>query len=61
MTPAISIRSIAVSNNTASNRTALELAAAKVAMRSIEESIGTLEKIRDRAGFGSWLRPPTAW
>ena len=39
-------------------RSELELAAARAAARSIEESIGALERRRVEAGFGSWLRLP---
>jgi hypothetical protein len=44
-----------------SGRSELELAAARVALRSIQESIGALERLRADAGHGSWLRPPTKW
>jgi len=42
-------------------RCELELAAARAALSSIQESIGTLERLRADAGHGSWLRPPTNW
>jgi hypothetical protein len=42
-------------------RSELELAAARAAIRSIQESIGALERLRADAGHGSWLRPPTKW
>lgn len=42
-------------------RSELEIAAARVALRSIQESIGALERLRADAGHGSWLRPPTKW
>lgn len=44
-----------------SARSELELAAARAAARSIEESIGALERLRAEAGFGSWLRPLIKW
>jgi len=42
-------------------RADLEIAAARTALRSIQESIGALEHLRVQAGLGSWLRPPTKW
>ena len=42
-------------------RSDLEMAAARMALRSIQESIGALEHLRAQAGLGSWLRPPTKW
>jgi hypothetical protein len=42
-------------------RSDLEVAAARMALRSIQESIGALEHLRTQAGLGSWLRPPTKW
>jgi hypothetical protein len=42
-------------------RSEFELAAARAALRSIQESIGSLERLRAEAGSTSWLRPPTKW
>ena len=42
-------------------RSDLEVVAARMALRSIQESIGALEHLRTQAGLGSWLRPPTNW
>ena len=42
-------------------RSDLELASARAALRSIQESIGALERLRAESGHGSWLRPPTKW
>lgn len=44
-----------------SQRSEFELAAARAALRSIQESIGSLERLRAEAGSTSWLRPPTNW
>lgn len=47
--------------NAGGRRSEFELAAARAALRSIQESIGALEGLRAQAGQASWLRPPTKW
>lgn len=42
-------------------RSDLELAAARAALRSIQDSIGSIESLRAQVGQASWLRPPTKW
>jgi hypothetical protein len=47
--------------NVAGRRSEFELAAARAALRSIQESIGSIEHLRAQVGQATWLRPPTKW
>lgn len=47
--------------NASSRRSEFELAAARAALRSIQESIGAIESLRAQVGQATWLRPPTKW
>lgn len=49
------------SNQSIGRRSDLEIAAARAALRSIQDSIGSIESLRAQAGQASWLRPPTKW
>jgi len=49
------------SNQNIGRRSDLEIAAARAALRSIQDSIGSIESLRAQVGQASWLRPPTKW